>query len=95
MSAERYIELLQMLITMTDPRNQEEVLHATNILKELLELAKSSGKVKGFTLHMMHQGYFEFPFLLDRKEEFAGKPGDYDTNRAKRQRLAMLLRPGC
>ena len=53
MSFERFIELLQMLITMTDPENEDELLNAKNILKNLQELAKSSGKADSRTIRSM------------------------------------------
>ena len=95
MSFDRFIELLQMLITMTDPDNKEEVLNAQNILKNLIELAKSSKMVDIETFRTMNMARQEFEFLLHRKGDFAGKPGDIAVNRAKRNRLAMTIRPGC
>ena len=95
MSYERFIELLQMLITMTDPQNEEQVLNAKNILKNLLELAEDSGMADAQTIRVMHEAYVEFNLFLHRKADFAGKPGDVMGNKAKRNRLAMMLRPGC
>ena len=95
MSFERYIELLQMLITMTDPDDPNEVLCAMNILKNLLELARSSEKADAVTIRTMSEGFHGFNGLLRHKDNFAGEPGDYSGNQAKRQRLAMILRPHC
>ncbi len=95
MSFERYIELLQMLITMTDPDDSNEVLCAMNILKNLLELARSSEKANAITIRAMAQGFNGFTRLLRSKDDFAGEPGDYTGNQAKRQRLAMILKPHC
>ena len=95
MSFDRYIELLQMLITMTNPENEDELLYAKNILKNLLDLAESSGKADARTIRTMMCGYHEFVYLLRKKDDFAGVPGDVAMNRAKRQRLAMMIRPGC
>ena len=95
MSFDRFIELLQQLITMTDPDDFGEVLNAMNILKNLLELARSSELADALTIRAMHLGYAQFRGLLHSKDDFAGKPGDYSGNKAKRNRLAMLLKPGC
>ena len=95
MSFERYIELLQALLTMTNPDNEEEVLNARNILKNLLELSRSSQMADPLTLRAMTMAYHQFTVLLRHREDFAGKPGDIAANRAKRQRLAMMVRPGC
>ena len=91
MTFERFIELLQQLITMTE----EQVLNAKNILKNLMELARSSEMADAVTIRAMHQGYSEFAMLLRSKESFAGKRGDFSGNQAKRNRLAMMLRPHC
>ncbi len=95
MSLERYIEFLQAIITMTDPNNEEEMLNARNVLRNLLELARSSGKANALTIRSMMSGYHEFSYLMRKKEDFAGQPGDYAGNQAKRQRLQMMIRPGC
>ena len=95
MSFERFVELFQMLITMTDPDNQDEVLNALNILKNLMELARSSGKVDRLAFDAMETGYHNFRNFLKSRDDFAGKPGDYKGNQIKRQRLAMVLRPHC
>lgn len=95
MSLERYIELLQAIITMTDPENEEQMLNAKNILKNLLELAKSSGMTVGPTMRAMTQGYYEFSMIMHHREDFAGKPGDYAGNQAKRHRLEMVVGPHC
>ena len=95
MSLERYIELLQAIITMTDPKNEEQMLNAKNILKNLLELARSSGMAGGPTMRAMTEGYHEFSMIMRHKQDFAGKPGDYAGNQAKRQRLAMMVAPHC
>ena len=95
MSFERYIELLQQLITMTNPDNEEEVLCARNIMKNLLELARSSKMADAITLRTMMLAYSKFTLLLRHKDDFAGKPGDIFGNRNKRNQLAMMVRPGC
>ncbi len=95
MSFERFLELLQALVTMTNPNDEEQVLNAKNILRNLLELADRSHMADRITLDTMEQAYHKFTFLLRHREDFAGKPGDYMANQAKRQRLAMMVRPGC
>ena len=95
MRYERYIELMQQLITMTDPDDEEEVLCAKNILKNLLELTRRSKKATPQTLQAMLIGYAEFSRILQMKEDFAGVPGDIAGNLAKRKRLTTVIRPGC
>ena len=95
MSLERYIQLLQQLLTMTDPANEEEVLCAKNVLKNLLELARESRKADRVVLRSMETGYDIFSNLLRRRMDFAGEPGDVIGNQKKRQRLAMMVMPGC
>lgn len=95
MSFDRFVELLQQLITMTDPNNFTEVLNAMNILKNLQELARRSGMADELTIRAMDLGYFNFRAFLRSKDDYAGKPGDTAGNKAKRNRLAMLLNPHC
>ena len=95
MSFERFVVLFQILITMTNPIDQDEVLNALNILKNLKELADRSGKADQRTLEAMENGYRNFRNFLKRREDFAGRPGDHSENQIKQQRLAMILRPHC
>lgn len=95
MSFERFVELLQQLITMTNPNSEEQVLNAKNILKNLMELAYSSNMADEKTILAIRDGYYDFTMLLDSKESFAGKPRDFSGNQAKRNRLAMMLLPHC
>lgn len=92
MSFERFIQLLQMLITMTNPYNEEEILNARNILKNLLELARSSGTADPRTIRAMSQGYHQYIYLLGHRNEIARRPDDTAENRARRRYLAMMLR---
>ena len=89
------MELLQHLITMTDPADEQEVKSAENILVNLLLLAGKSGMADRKTIVAMRLACEDYQLLLRRKGDFAGEPGDYYTNRVKRQRLAMMLRPNC
>ena len=95
MSLERYLELLQAIITMTNPENEEQMLNAKNILKNLLELADSSEMTDGPTMRAMTQGYDEFSMIMRHREDFAGRPGDFAGNTAKRHRLEMMVGPHC
>ena len=95
MSIEKFLEVLQALITMTNPENEDEVLNARNILKNLFELARSSGMAHTITIRYMRSGYEEFTALLRHREDFAGHPGDFAGNEAKRQRIKIMLNPHC
>lgn len=94
-SLDRFIELLQALITMTDPEDMDEMKYAKEVLRNLNRLAGSSMKVTREVLRTMMAAYAQFDMLMQHKSEFAGRPGDYAANDAKRHRLAMTIRPGC
>ena len=54
MSLERYIELLQAIITMTNPENEEQMLNARNILKNLASMQNHGGyKSLGLSVRIM------------------------------------------
>ena len=95
MSFSRFIELLQQLITMTDPEDEDQVRYAVGILQNLHELARRSDKIDRRTLGIIYIAIVEFSDLLRIKEQFAGSPGDVAGNLAKRKRLAMALGPRC
>lgn len=95
MSYERFIELLQQILTMVDPADKEQVKYAKEVLKNLRDLAIASDKADGGVLRAMTIAYHEFEFILPHRNEFAGTPGDITGNRIKRQRLAMMVRPTC
>ncbi len=95
MSLERFIELLQALITMTDPNNEFQMLNARNILKNLMELARDSEKADALAIRAMGRSFREFSDIMRHKDDFAGKPGDYSGNNAKRQRLKYMFLPHC
>lgn len=83
---------------MTDPNNAAEMLNAKSVLKNLYELAESSGMADAETMRGMSAGLHEFSAILRRKNDFAGIPGQAVRNEAKRSRLALLICPeyeGC
>ncbi len=95
MSYDRFIELLQMLITMTDPEYEESVQNAKAVLKHLGRLGKTSGMMDAYTFRCIHGAYNEFESLLRHRVEFAGVPGDTEGNMAKRRRLSLAVYPHC
>ncbi len=95
MSLDRFVELLQALITMTDPNNEFQILYARNVIKNLMELAGDSEKADALTLRAMGRSFYEFSSIMRHKDDFAGKPGDYAGNSAKRQRLKYMFLPHC
>ena len=95
MSLDRFIELLQALITMTDPNNEDQMFYARNILKNLMELARDSEKADALAIRAMERSFRKFSDIMRHKDDFAGKPGDYSGNNAKRQRLKYMFLPHC
>ena len=95
MSRERFMQLLQELITMTDPDNAQDVEDAKEILKRLLRLAQSSEKADAYTIRSISGSCTVFEMLLRNKDHFAGIPGDDDGNRIKRKRLWNAIYPYC
>ena len=95
MSLDRFVELLQALITMTNPNNEDQMFYARNILKNLMELARDSEKADALAIRAMARSFCEFSDIMRFKDDFAGKPGDYAGNNAKRQRLKYMFLPHC
>ena len=88
-----FVRLLQSLITMADrPENVEKAL---NILISLDEMCMATKKIDRRTAYAMRVAADNFKIFVARRNEFAGIPGDIDTNRKKRHRLAMYLMPAC
>ena len=95
MSYDRFFELLQMLITMTDPGDKEAVQDAKAILEHLLQLGGNSGMMDEYTIQSIRGAYRDFEALLHRKSDFAGIPGDGEGNKVRRRRLSMAVYPHC
>lgn len=95
MSEKRFIQILQELLTMVDPDNPASSACVKNVLESLFALAKSSGKCDSITMRMMFAAKDNIDSLIDYRDDFAGRQGDYNGNTAKQQRLAQMLRPGC
>ena len=95
MSEEGFLLFLQEIITMTDKKNAYSIAYGKNLLKQLADFAILSKKVDPVTYRMMMEAIRSFDFIMENKGDFAGVPGDYHRNQAMRNRLAMMLRPGC
>lgn len=95
MSLDSFIRLYQELLTMVDPNNEMSVEYAVNVLRQIMILARQSHKVDPLTERCMFNGINEFPRIARHRDDFAGKPGDYAVNAAKRQRLRHMLVPHC
>lgn len=95
MSLESFIRLYQELLTMIDPDDMLSVEFAKSILHMIFVLARRSGKADSVTLRCMDNGVHSFERIARHRDDFAGKPGDFAGNNAKRQRLTHMLRPGC
>ncbi len=95
MSRKRFIELLQALLTMVDPESPASVACVKTALDSILGLAKESGKSDPLTIHTMEIAADSVNFLVEQREDFAGKPGDYSGNLAKQNRLEQMIVPTC
>lgn len=95
MSLDTFIRLFQSLLTMADPDNELSVEYAETILRMVFALVRQSGKADAMTMRCMDNGVQNFRLIFRHREEFAGRPGEFKTNSAKRQRLKDLLYPSC
>lgn len=95
MSEERFLELLQQLLTMVDPEDPCSVACMKTILINIQSLACQSGKASPLTTNMMNVAQIRCNDLIMKREHFAGVPGDYLQNKHKRARLRMILVPSC
>ena len=95
MSLEKFLEFLQQIITMTNPEDVSSRTHARIALESLYALTRKSGMATPVTIRAMRDAVFRFDFLMAHRKEYAGKQGAYLENKAKRQRLEMLLVPHC
>lgn len=95
MSRENFLMLLQQLITMAEPDNEESINNAITALKAVYELAVQSQKSDPETIRMIRASIGVFSYLLNNKDAFAGKKGSYRQNKIKRERLGMVLMPSC
>ena len=95
MSVDRLICFLQELLTMMEPSNDLSVASTKAILDNLYGLLRSSGKCNSIVLRMLIRFRDNFAYYSNHREEFIGVPGDFQRNKAKRDRLAQTLYPGC
>ena len=93
MSFEMFVRLLQSLITMAD--RPENIKKALDILASLDEMCDTTDKIDRRTAYAIHVAADSFNIFVARRSEFAGIPGEFHTNKKKRQRLAMYLMPSC
>lgn len=95
MSTKRFIETLQALLTMVDPSSRTSVACVKSTLESIFALAMDSQKADSITLRIMDAAIRRADFLIHNRKDFAGVKGDYYGNKAKQQRLQLLLQPGC
>ena len=96
MSTENFLSFLQQLLTIVDPKDQQSVNMVKRLLSDLKTLSDYNTKsFEMFTRKMIEAANLEIDYLIAHRSEFAGKPGKYDANYKKRQRLHMLLAPNC
>ncbi len=95
MSFDNFLSYLQQLLTMVDPLDLHSVALAKGALSKTIALARISRKTDAVTLRTMVMAEEQFEYLADHRMDFAGVPGEYDKNAARRRRLGLVLRPGC
>lgn len=95
MNRDTFLKFLQSLITMTDAEDPTSIASAKAILVNLSGLIRSSGMANGQVMRMVMNAESIFENLIVYKEDFAGKPGEVSKNKAKRDRLEMMLFPHC
>lgn len=95
MSEKRFLETLQALLTMVDPDSETSVACVRATLINIRALAESSQKCNPMTLYAMDAAIVRLHYLIQCREDFAGRPGDYAGNVAKRHRLSDVLNPHC
>ncbi len=95
MSEDMFLKLLQSLLTMVDPEDPLSVASFQNVLNSVLAMGEKAKAVDGETrMLMMRAAKYPEDIIYNRKD-FAGKPGDYKGNQAKRNRLYQALMPSC
>lgn len=95
MSEKRFIQILQALLTMVNPKSHESIACVKATIEGILALAMESSKADRLTVRMIRMATHEIDYLIYHRDDFAGKPGDCEGNTAKQHRLAQVLRPGC
>lgn len=95
MSERRFLQTLQALLTMVDPRSVTSRACVKSALENIAGLARASGKCNGLTLRMIFAAQKAIDSLIDHHEDFASIPGDRNTNVARMQQLRLTLCPRC
>lgn len=95
MSEKRFLQMLQALLTMVDPKSETSVACVKSTIESIWALAVESQKVDAKTMHVIGNARSRIDILIYHKDDFAGKPGDYHGNMAKQQRLLNMLYPSC
>ena len=95
MSLNNFLSYLQQILSMIDPKNKYSVELGKSALSATIALAVASEKIEGQTERIMRAANTMFEYLAENAKDFAGKPGRYDENERRRQRLLMTLSPRC
>lgn len=95
MSYNNFLSYLQQLLTMVDPKNEYSVEYARMALTATITLANKSGKADLITLRVMDRACYCFDGLVEHRDSYIGRPGDYQGNEQRRRRLGLILQPGC
>lgn len=95
MTIDNFLSFLQQLLTMVDPKNECSIAIARNTLSGIITLASTSHKVEAITLRAMKMAEMEFDYLIENRNDFIGKPGQYELNNTRRHRLYHVIMPSC
>ena len=93
MNREQYFRLVQELLEMTEPGNEEAVANAEMTLEYLAKCAAASGKAEPETLRMMRNGSNAFLYFHNRREDYVGRPGDEEDAARKRRKIGEVICP--
>ncbi len=95
MSLNNFISYLQQILTMVDPKDKYSIALAKSALMSTIALAEASGKVDFQTQRAMRLAEMKFEQLVENAADYAGKPGKYEENERKRNRLKMSIACTC
>lgn len=95
MSYDTFLKVLQSIITMTDANSPESIKKSKEIVEGLYQLIASSGMADILVTNMAADAVRLFNEIIMFKDDFAGVPGQIRRNKAKRDRLAMMIYPHC
>ena len=95
MSLNNFLSYLQQLLTMVDPSNRYSCGLVKASLSSTVALAVGSGKADAYCIRVMRGAESNIDYLLEHAKDFKGIPGEYESNRHKRNRIELVCYPHC